>query len=28
LILGIISLLAWITLFNDQLPCFLGGSGC
>jgi len=28
LILGIISLMAWITLFNDQLPCFLGGSGC
>ena len=28
LILGIISLIAWITLFNDQLPCFLGGSGC
>jgi hypothetical protein len=28
LILGIISLMAWITLFNDQLPCFLGGLGC
>jgi len=28
LILGIISLTAWITLFNDQLPCFLGGLGC
>jgi hypothetical protein len=28
LILGVISLIAWITVFFDQLPCFLGGSGC
>jgi hypothetical protein len=27
-LVGIVSLWAWITLFVDQLPCFFGGSGC
>ena len=27
-IVGLVALSAWVTLFVDQLPCFLGGSGC
>ena len=27
-IVGVVALSAWVTLFVDQLPCFLGGSGC
>ena len=28
ILVGAISLSAWLTLFLDQLPCFLGGQGC
>lgn len=28
MLVGIIAASAWITLFLDQLPCFLGGKGC
>jgi hypothetical protein len=27
-IVGLMALSAWVTLFVDQLPCFLGGMGC
>jgi hypothetical protein len=27
-LVGLFAVLAWITLFIDQLPCFLGGKGC
>jgi len=27
-IVGLMALSAWATLFVDQLPCFLGGTGC
>lgn len=25
---GLFAIAAWVTLFLDQLPCFLGGKGC
>jgi hypothetical protein len=28
LFVGLMALSAWITIFVDQLPCFLGGTGC
>jgi hypothetical protein len=28
LLVGLMALSAWITIFVDQLPCFLGGTGC
>lgn len=28
ILVGAFSLSAWLTLFLDQLPCFLGGQGC
>jgi hypothetical protein len=28
LVVATFALLAWITLFLDQLPCFIGGKGC
>jgi hypothetical protein len=28
ILVGVFSLSAWLTLFLDQLPCFLGGQGC
>jgi hypothetical protein len=28
IMLGLMALFAWATLFVDQLPCFLGGMGC
>ena len=28
ILVGAFSLFAWLTLFLDQLPCFLGGQGC
>jgi hypothetical protein len=27
-LVGLFAVLAWTTLFIDQLPCFLGGKGC
>jgi hypothetical protein len=27
-LVGMFAVLAWTTLFIDQLPCFLGGKGC
>jgi hypothetical protein len=27
-LVGLFAVLAWTTLFVDQLPCFLGGKGC
>jgi hypothetical protein len=28
ILVGLFAAFAWWTLFMDQLPCFLGGSGC
>jgi hypothetical protein len=28
ILVGLFAATAWITLFVDQLPCFLGGKGC
>lgn len=28
ILVGVFSISAWLTLFLDQLPCFLGGQGC
>ena len=27
-LVGLFAVLAWTTLFLDQIPCFLGGKGC
>jgi hypothetical protein len=27
-LVGLIALSGWITVFADQLPCFLGSTGC
>lgn len=28
ILVGLFAVAAWVTLFVDQLPCFLGGNGC
>lgn len=28
MLVGLVAVVAWATLFLDQLPCFFGGMGC